>query len=89
MIAWATVVYLLCLATSLTVALLLLRSFMRFRTRILAWCAACFVLLALNNLFVVLDMLVFPDLDLSLPRLILNVLAVGTLMYGFVWELDT
>ncbi len=88
MIAWAAVVYLLCLATSLVVALLLLRSFLRFRTPILAWSSACFGLLALNNLFVVLDMLVFPAIDLSLPRLIFNVLAVATLAYGFIWELD-
>ena len=54
----------------------------------LLWSAACFALLALNNLLVVLDILVFPNIDLSLPRNICNLAAVGTLLYGFIWELE-
>ena len=32
------------------------------------WSAACFLLLAVNNLFVVADMLLFTDLDLTAWR---------------------
>jgi hypothetical protein len=88
MIAWGTVVYLVCLLTSVVGAGLLLRSFVRYRSGVLAWSAACFALLALNNLAMVLDILVFPAIDLSLVRTTCSVFAVGTLLYGFIWELD-
>jgi hypothetical protein len=85
---WASAVYLLCLLASLACAALLARSYFRHRTRILLWSAACFALLALNNLLMVLDIVVFPQTDLSLARTCCSLLAVGTLLYGFIWEVD-
>lgn len=84
----ATTVYLLCLVTSAACAWLLVRSYARSRTKLLLWSAACFVLLALNNLFVVADVVVFPGFDFSLLRSISAFGAVGTLLYGFISELD-
>jgi len=84
---WAPAVYLLCLLASLTCAGLLARSYARHRTRILLWSAACFALLALNNLLMVLDIIVFPQTDLSLARTCCSLAAVGTLLYGFIWEI--
>ncbi len=84
----ATIVYLLCLATSLICAGLLVRSYRRHGTPLLLWSAACFALLALNNLLVALDILVFPEIDLGLARNLCNIAAVGTLLYGFIWELE-
>ncbi len=52
----------------------------------LLWTAACFVLLAVDNLLVVLDLIVLPNVDLSLPRLLATLLAVSTLLVGFIWE---
>jgi hypothetical protein len=88
MTIWASAVYLLCLLTSFICALLLVRGYRRNRTTFLLWSAACFALLAVNNLLVVLDILVLPDLDLSVARNLCNVIAVGTLLYGFIWELE-
>jgi hypothetical protein len=82
------IVYLLCLLTSAICAGLLARGYHRTRTPMLLWSAACFALLAVNNLLVVLDILVFPNIDLTLPRNICNLAAVGTLLYGFIWELE-
>jgi Family of unknown function (DUF5985) len=84
----ATTVYLLCLVTSAACAWLLVRSYTRSRTKLLLWSAACFVLLALNNLFVVADVVVFPGFDFSLLRSLSAFGAVGTLLYGFISELD-
>lgn len=84
----ATTVYLLCLLTSATCAWLLVRSYTRSRTKLLLWSAACFVLLALNNLFVVADVVVFPTFDFGLLRALSAFGAVGTLLYGFISELD-
>lgn len=88
MMVWPTIVYLLCLLTSIACAILLWRSFVRSRAGILAWSAACFALLAANNLAMVLDILILPDVDLSLVRTCCSLAAVATLLYGFIWELD-
>ena len=80
-------VYLLCLATSIACAVLLARSYMRTRARLLLWSSLCFTFLAVNNLIVVVDILVFPTMvDLSLVRLFASLIAVGVLLYGFIWE---
>jgi hypothetical protein len=84
---WApAAVYLLCLLTSAGCALLLVRSYMRTRTTLLLWTAMCFVLLALNNLLLVADVLVFPQVDLSVWRQVTALAAVSVLVYGFVRE---
>jgi hypothetical protein len=85
---FATVVYLLSFFTSAVCGWLLVRSYVANRTKLLLWCAACFVLLAINNFFVVADMLVLRDIDLTYVRSLLALSAIATLLYGFVWELD-
>lgn len=82
------VVYGLCLLTSAACAALLVRSWLKSRQRLLMWSAACFSLLALNNLMVVLDMVVFPDVYLSPARQVTALAAVAVLIYGFIWEVD-
>jgi hypothetical protein len=85
----APTIYTLCLLSSATCAWLLMRSFARTRARLLLWSAACFVLLALNNLLVVFDLvLTGPSVDLSIIRQLCSLAAVSILLYGFIWELD-
>ena len=81
-------VYLLCLLTSMGCAALLVRSWRRTRTRLLLWSAAAFVLLALNNLLLVADLLVLPDVPLTPLRHATALAAVGVLLYGFIWEAE-
>ena len=89
MLTWAATVYLLCLLASATCAWLLIRSYTRSATRLLLWSAACFVLLALNNLLVVVDLLILPTtIDLTILRQLSSLSAVLILLYGFIWELD-
>ena len=83
-----TLVYLLCFATSTLCAFLLGRSFRRTRSRLLFWSALCFGLLALVNFVVVLDMLVYPEIDFRPIRLWLSVVAVAVLRFGFIWDED-
>ena len=83
-----TLVYLLCFLTSLICALLLGRSYARTRTRMLLWSAICFNFLALANLVVVFDLLVFPAVDLRSVRLWLSLAAVAILLFGFIWDQD-
>ena len=84
----AALLYLLCLLTSLLCAGLLWRAYRRSRAPLLAWSAVCFALLAVNNLFVVADMLVFTGTDLTLWRQSASVGAIAVLLYGFIWEAE-
>ena len=81
-------VYLLCFLTSTACALLLLRSYRTGGARLLLWSGLCFLLLAGNNLAVVLDLLVLPDCDFRLLRMLLALSAVSILLFGFVWDLE-
>lgn len=83
---WVNVLYLLCFFTSMSCCLLLIRSYRRNKSPVLLWTAACFVMLAIDNLLVVLDLIVLPTVDLSLPRLLATFFAVSTLVVGFIWE---
>jgi hypothetical protein len=85
----AVAIYLLCLLSSTVCAILLVRNYARTRTALLLWSAGCFVFLALNNLAMVIDLLVFPTaLDLSELRIALSLIGVSALLYGFIWEVD-
>jgi hypothetical protein len=82
-------IYLLCLLTSAVCAALLVRAWLRTRTTLLLWVAWCFVLLALNNLLLVADLVVFTtELDLAVPRQLATVAALGVLLVGFIRETE-
>ena len=83
-----TTVYLLCFATSAACALLLARSYFASRARLLLWSAICFLFLAANNLVVVVDMLMIPEISFRVLRLVLGLAAVSVLLFGFVWDLE-
>jgi len=84
-----TIVYVLCFLTSAACAWMLGRSYFRSGTQLLLWSAVCFLFLAVNNLLLVLDLVVWPDdVDLRIPRLLLSLAAVLSLIWGFVWEAE-
>jgi uncharacterized protein DUF5985 len=86
--AFPTAVYTLCFVTSGACAFLLARSYRRTRARLLLWSSLCFTFLAGNNLVLVIDLLVYPNLDLRLARLALALAAVSVLLFGFIWDLE-
>lgn len=81
-------VYLLCFLFAALCAGLLVRQYRIARVPVLLWSAACFVLLALSNLLVVIDQLVLPESDFRPARLMLTLLAVSVLLFGFIWEAE-
>jgi hypothetical protein len=81
-------VYGLCLATSVVCALLLVRSWLATRARLLLFSALCFALLAVNNAFVVVDMVLLPGRDFTLWRQVSVLAALAVLLYGFIWEAE-
>ncbi len=79
-------VYSLCALTSIGCAGLLLRAYAREPTRLLLWCALSFVGLAVNNVILFTDLVVLPDVDLSLIRQLSAFASVLLLLYGLVWD---
>ncbi|HZG42859.1 MAG TPA: DUF5985 family protein [Longimicrobium sp.] len=82
----ATLVYALCALTSLACAVLLLRGYARNRVRLLLWSGLCFTGLALNNIILLVDMRVVPEIDLSVWRTLPALAGIVILLYGLVWE---
>ena len=81
-------VYLLCFLTSAACALLLARSYRRTGARLLFWSGLCFLFLAANNLVVIFDLLLLPDVDFRLARYLLALAALAVLLFGFIWDLE-
>jgi hypothetical protein len=82
----AAAIYALCALTALTCAFLLLRSYMKQQHRILLWSGMCFVGLVINNLLLMLDRIILPDIDLMTWRLATALIALLPLLYGLIWE---
>lgn len=82
----ASVVYALCTLTSGLCAGLLLRAYLSSRARLLLWSTISFVGLACNNLLLFVDLIVFPELDLSLYRNLTAAASVMILMLGLIWD---
>lgn len=82
-------VYLLCAITSLVCLALLTRSYLQTRSRLLLWSALSFVGFAANNLLVFVDLILLPSgVDLLPLRNLTSIVAIGVLLYGFIWETD-
>ncbi len=81
-------IYSLCLLTAAVCAWLLLRQYRRTHSGLLFWSALCFAALTCNNLFLVFDTVIFPDIDFLPYRQISAFIAVIVLLYGFIWEAD-
>lgn len=82
----ATLVYLLCAATSALCAALLVRSYLASRTRLLLWSAICFGGLMVNNILLVVDLRVVVGTDLSVLRDVTGLAAISVLLFGLIWE---
>ncbi len=84
----AAVIYILCAATSLACAVLLLRAYGKSQVRLLFWSGLCFVGLALNNALLFIDLIVLPERDLLLLRSTPALIGVLLLIYGLIWDTD-
>jgi D-alanyl-lipoteichoic acid acyltransferase DltB (MBOAT superfamily) len=84
----AAAVYILGVVVTFCCGLLLSRGYTRGRKRLLLWSAICFYGLAISNLLVFLDLVIFPDVDLYLWRLLTAAGAMLVLLYGLIWEGD-
>lgn len=79
-------VYALCFLTSAACGLLLIRNYRRTGARLLLWSGLCFVLLAANNLIVIVDLVLLPHNDLRVLRLAFSLAAVLVILFGYIWD---
>ena len=79
-------VYLLGTLITLACAILLVRGYWRGRQRLLLWSGICFFGLAVSNLLLFVDLVLLPNVDLYLWRLITAAIAMMFLMYGLIWD---
>lgn len=84
----ASVAYVLCAFTSLACAFLLLRGHRRARSGLLFWSGLCFALLAFENLFLVLDFVIFPGTDLAVLRNAIGLLGPAILLFALISEAE-
>ena len=84
----AEAVYILCAATSIACAVLLLRAYLRSRARFLLWSGLCFVFLGLNNILLYVDLAVFDDLDMRLVRHATALTGLLLLVWGLIWDAE-
>jgi hypothetical protein len=84
----AATIYSLCTLAALICAWLLFRAYRRNGYRLLLWSGLCFSGLTLNNLLLVIDKVLLPNVDMSLLRNLSAALAMIVLLYGLIWEAD-
>ena len=79
-------IYILCALTSLACAWMLFKAYAQSRHRLLFWSGMCFAVMTVNNLILVIDKLVFPDVDLLILRQVSALIAVMLLLFGLIYE---
>jgi hypothetical protein len=79
-------VYILGTLTTLACALLLFRGFARSGKHLLLWSALCFVGLTISNALRFVDLVMYPEIDLYLWRLLAAAIAMALLLFGLIWD---
>jgi len=82
-------IYILCAVMSVICSIALLKGYWSSGNRLLFWGGLCFGFLALNNIFLCVDLLVFPTMDLQGPlwRNSLSSVAGLLLLFGLIGEI--
>lgn len=82
-------VYALSAATSILCTIMLLRGYFKSGVRLLLWSGLCFLGLALDNVFLYADEILFHDVShmvLTLGRRLPGLIAMSLLLFGLIWE---
>lgn len=82
----AGIVYAICALTALLCAVLLLRAYRQTRSRVLWWSGLCFCGLMLSNVVLVLDKLVYTEIDLLPYRLWITLISLLMLLWGLIYS---
>jgi uncharacterized protein DUF5985 len=80
--------YILAVVSSGACAVLLLRAYLQRRVRLLMWSGVCFIGLTVNNVALFIDLVIFPEVDLRLARLVPALIGMLCLLYGFIYDTE-
>lgn len=78
------IVYILCAILSLACALMLLSGYRKNKFRLLLWSSIGFFGFALNNALLFADIVMIPNMDLSIIRTVPALLGMIIMVYGLV-----
>ena len=79
-------VYFLCTVASSVCGILLFRSYRVNRARLVLWSTLCFAALTASNVILFADLVLYPDIDLSMARGVVALAGTSVLVYGLVWD---
>lgn len=79
-------VYILSSLTAGGVSVLLLRSYVRSRVRLLFWSGICFIGLTANSVMLFIDEIIIPDRNLQIMKTSVAFAGMLCLLYGLIWE---
>ena len=80
------IVFMLCMLTSLVSGILLRRAAQGASRQLLMWSAIFFFGMAVNNAILFADVLVGPELDLTLAANLVAAVSIFSLLYALIWE---
>jgi hypothetical protein len=78
--------YIICAITSLTSGVLLARSYRQNQNRLLFWTSVFFFGMVVNNILLLVDRLIGPQVDWSVPPNVVMLVSVAALLYGLIWD---
>ena len=81
-------VYFFCALVTTGCALLLLRSYIRSRVKLVFWGTVFFICFALSNIVLFFDLALLPTMDLSPYRDALTLLGLVAMIFGLIKEGD-
>ena len=84
----SSVIYGLCASTAFLCAWLLLRAYRARDNRLLLWSGIFFGIQTLNNIFLIIDKLVVPNIDMSIWRHTIALIAIILLLYGLIMRTE-
>ena len=82
------ILYAVCVLSSTACTVLLFRGYIKRRVPLLMWSAICFAGLSVNNMALFVDLVLFPEIDLRLARLVPALIGMTFLLYGFIWDAE-
>jgi hypothetical protein len=84
----AKAVYILCALLSIICAGLLFRGYKKNQSKLLLWSSLGFMMLAINNIIVCIDLVILPQVDFGggLLRNLAGAIGGALLLFGLIWE---
>lgn len=82
----AKIVYILCGLTSVLCAALLFRQYRASRSPLLLWSTCAFMGLAVTNILLFVDLILLPNIDLSILRHGVTLVSLVMLLVGLIRE---